>query len=143
MPLGNVYFSPQEMGGGWKDTGFILLLEVNNAGERGGIYICYNRIHPDLDEEFEGGGEEGLIPTFLGEPSSFTLAKVSPADIKKGSSSYIDLEPLKMPLHPKPTIDVVSVSNTSLELAETGMRGEWSLKNPPIPLFAVSSGTGI
>ena len=140
MLLGNIYSSQQKEGGRWDDTDFILLLEVNSSGRRGGLYICYSSTDPDLDGDFESGGGEELIPTFPGALSSFTLAKVSPADINKGSSSYVDLEPLQKPLQSKPTIDIAAVSNVSLEVAETGMRGDWSLDNPPIPLFAVGKG---
>lgn len=140
MLLGNIFSSRQKEGGRWFDTGFILLLEVNSSGGRGGLYICYGFTDPDIYGEFESGGREELIPTFPGAPSSFTLAKVSPADINKGSSSYVDLEPLQTPLQSKPTIDIAAVSNVSFEIAETGMRGNWSLDNPPIPLFVVGKG---
>jgi hypothetical protein len=147
MLLGNIYSPQQSESGGWDDTGFILLLEVNSSGGRGVLYICYNSADPDHDGEFESGGGKELIPTFPGTPSPFTLAKVSSADIAKGSSAYVDLEPLQSPLRSKPAIDVVAVSNSKLEVAETGMKGDWSPDNPPIPLFAVdkeeqSSGSG-
>lgn len=129
MPPGNIYSLQQSESGGWNDTGFVLLLSVNSSGGGDGLYICYKSVDPDHDGEFGSGGGKDLIPTFPGIPSPFTLAK--------GSSAHVDLELLQSPLQSEPIIDVVAVSNSKLEVAETGMKGDWSPDNPPIPLFAV------
>jgi len=80
-----------------------------------------NSGYQNLVSESEGDVEEKAIST------DFTLAEVSPADIH--------LKPLKSPLQSEPTIDLVPVSKSRLEIVETGFKELWSPENPAIALF--------
>jgi hypothetical protein len=112
-------------------TGFLLLLEVKSSGKRGEFYVSYKF----TDQDPVGGKES--IPTFPNAPAPFTLAKASPTDL---DSRALDLRILQTgALLDGNEIDLVPVSDSTLEIAETGIRKNWTSNNPPIPLFPLNS----
>ena len=112
------------------NTGFLLLLEVKSSGRPGELYVSYSSTDQDPAASAIAGAK-GPIPTFPNAPAPFTLAKLSPTDLELGA---LHVTSRTGPIIDK-KIDLVPVSDSMLEIAETGIKENWTPNNPPIPLF--------
>ena len=138
MYPGNIYYSVNkpapvnQISNDGMDTGFLLLLEVKSSGRPGDFYASYGSTDQDVAASTTIAGAKGPFPTFPDALAPFTLAKLSPADLEVGALHVI---PRTGPCMDK-KIDLVPVSESMLEIAETGIKEKWTSDNPPIPLFS-------
>ena len=136
MYSGNIYYSVNkhvpvnQISNDGLNTGFLLLLEVKSSGKPGGLYVSYSFNDQDPATSAIAGVKEP-IPTFPDAPAPFTLAKVSPTNLELRA---LHMTPRTGPIVDK-EIDLVPVSDSMLEIAETGIKKNWTSNNPPIPLF--------
>lgn len=107
--------------GHWRDTGLVLMLQILDAGRPGVLHMATN---PEL-WNMELNAEHGLDEFSL-DTDPFTLAQI-PLD-HRALTPYDGLTE-------KPSIRFRRLSVSALEIAQTGMRRDWSESIPPVGLY--------